>query len=48
MEVKRNLDPTNEEIDAVHAEFTLRLKTLFDTEKVKYLKYHEEAKLVIT
>lgn len=48
MEVKRNLEPTNEEIDAVHAEFTQRLQTLFETEKVKYLKYHEEAKLVIT
>ena len=48
MEVKRNLEPTAEEIDAVHAEFTERLKTLFETEKVKHLKYHEEAKLVIT
>ncbi|PZC76104.1 hypothetical protein B5X24_HaOG205128 [Helicoverpa armigera] len=48
MEVKRNLEPTNEEIDAVHAEFTKRLQTLFETEKVKYLKYHEEATLVIT
>ncbi|KAH9643243.1 hypothetical protein HF086_012905 [Spodoptera exigua] len=48
MEVKRNLEPTNEEIDAVHAEFTERLQTLFETEKKKYLKYYEEARLVIT
>ncbi|CAD0197391.1 unnamed protein product [Chrysodeixis includens] len=48
LEVKKNLEPTSEEIDAVHAEFSERLATLFETEKVKYLKYHEEAKLVIT
>lgn len=48
MEVKRNLEPTDEEIDAVHAEFIERLTELFDSEKKKYLKNSENVKLVIT
>lgn len=48
MEVKRNLEPTTEEIDAVHAEFTERLQALFESEKKNYLKYHEDANLIIT
>ncbi|XP_004922950.1 2-acylglycerol O-acyltransferase 2-A [Bombyx mori] len=48
MEVKRNLDPTDEEVDEVHAEFTRRLVQLFENEKSKYLKNHEEVQLVIT
>lgn len=48
MEVKKNLEPTPEEIDAVHADFTKRLVALFESEKKKYLKYHEDAKLIIT
>lgn len=48
MEVKKNLEPTDEEIDAVHAEFTERLIELFDSEKKKYLKNAEEVQLVIT
>ncbi|CAB3221099.1 unnamed protein product [Arctia plantaginis] len=48
MEVKKNLEPTPEEIDAVHAEFTTRLVALFESEKKKYLKYHKDAQLIIT
>ncbi|XP_068631275.1 2-acylglycerol O-acyltransferase 2-A-like [Battus philenor] len=48
MEVKRNLEPTDEEVDEVHAEFTKRLIELFETEKSKYLKDHEKNQLVIT
>lgn len=48
MEVKRNIEPTNEEIDAVHAEFTERLIELFDSEKKKYLKNSENIQLVFT
>ncbi|KAG6453596.1 2-acylglycerol O-acyltransferase 1 isoform X2 [Manduca sexta] len=48
MEVKKNLEPTSEEIDAVHAEFSKRLTELFEREKSKYLKNHEGIHLVIT
>lgn len=48
MEVERNLDPTDEEVDAVHAEFTKGLIDLFEKEKSKYLKDHEKVHLVIT
>ncbi|NP_001303996.1 2-acylglycerol O-acyltransferase 2-A-like [Bombyx mori] len=48
MEVTRNLEPTDEEVDEVHAEFTKRLVQLFENEKSKYLKNHEEVQLVIT
>ncbi|CAK1599066.1 unnamed protein product [Parnassius mnemosyne] len=48
MEVERNLDPTDEEVDAVHAEFTKRLVELFETEKSKYSKDHKNMNLVIT
>ncbi|KAL4706787.1 hypothetical protein ACJJTC_018168 [Scirpophaga incertulas] len=47
MEVKKNLEPTREEVDAVHAQFTERLVDLFETHKAKYLKNHEKTKLVI-
>ncbi|XP_045494257.1 2-acylglycerol O-acyltransferase 2-like [Colias croceus] len=46
--VPRNLDPTDEEVDALHAEFTKRLIELFETEKPKYLKNHENISLIIT
>lgn len=48
MDVKKNLEPTNEEVDAVHAEFTRRLQELFETGKNKYLANPKEARLVIT
>lgn len=48
MEVKMNLAPTNEEIEAVHVEFTDRLLELFESEKKKYLKNSENLQLVIT
>jgi hypothetical protein len=48
MEVEKNLDPTPEEVDAVHAEFTKRLTELFETEKFKYLKDHKNATLVLS
>ncbi|CAH2070949.1 unnamed protein product, partial [Iphiclides podalirius] len=48
MEVERNLDPTDEEVDIVHAEFTKRLTELFENEKARYLKDHEKVHLVIT
>ncbi|RVE50481.1 hypothetical protein evm_004906 [Chilo suppressalis] len=45
MEVAKNLEPTPEEVDKVHEEFTRRLVTLFESEKSKYLKDHEKVKL---
>ncbi|GBP48083.1 2-acylglycerol O-acyltransferase 2 [Eumeta japonica] len=48
MEVAKNLDPTDEEVDAVHAEFTERLTELFNSEKAKYLRNHKGINLVIT
>lgn len=47
MEVNKNQEPTKEEIDAVHAEFTQRLIELFETEKKNYLKNYEDARLDI-
>lgn len=47
MEVKKNLEPTKEQIDAVHAEFTQCLLKLFNTEKKNYLKNYEDARLDI-
>ncbi|XP_026484302.1 2-acylglycerol O-acyltransferase 2-like isoform X2 [Vanessa tameamea] len=48
MEIEKNLDPTSEEVDAVHAEFTRRLIDLFESEKSKYLTDHKNTHLVIT
>ncbi|KAI5646565.1 diacylglycerol acyltransferase domain-containing protein [Phthorimaea operculella] len=48
MEVTKNLEPTDEEVSAVHAEFTARLVELFESEKKKYLKNAEDVRLVIT
>nr|XP_034830197.1 2-acylglycerol O-acyltransferase 2-A-like [Maniola hyperantus] len=48
MEIERNLEPTDTEVNAVHAEFTQRLIALFEAEKSKYLKDHDKVKLVIT
>ncbi|XP_063619561.1 2-acylglycerol O-acyltransferase 2-A-like isoform X2 [Cydia splendana] len=48
MEVQKNLEPTDAEVDAVHAEFTQRLVDLFEAEKHKYLKNAENTHLVIT
>lgn len=48
MEVAKNLEPTDEEINAVHAKFTERLIELFESEKKKYLKNSENIQLVIT
>ncbi|CAH2105857.1 unnamed protein product [Euphydryas editha] len=48
MEVDRNIEPTDEEVDAVHAEFTKRLIDLFESQKSKYVKNHENIHLIIT
>ncbi|XP_041970330.1 2-acylglycerol O-acyltransferase 2-A-like isoform X1 [Aricia agestis] len=48
MEVERNLDPTDEEVNAVHAQFTEKLIQLFESEKSKYLQNHENTELIIT
>ncbi|CAG9559595.1 unnamed protein product [Danaus chrysippus] len=48
MEIVKNPDPTNEEVDEIHKEFIRRLIELFETEKSKYLKNHEKVNLVIT
>ncbi|XP_050343472.1 2-acylglycerol O-acyltransferase 2-A-like [Nymphalis io] len=48
MEIEKNLDPTDAEVDAVHAEFTQRLINLFESEKSKYLTDHKNRRLVIT
>ncbi|XP_011562529.3 2-acylglycerol O-acyltransferase 2-A isoform X1 [Plutella xylostella] len=48
MEVVRNADPTDEEVNAVHAEFTKRLTQLFENEKSKYLKNHQDIHLILT
>lgn len=48
MEIVKNLDPTDEEVDDIHKEFIRRLIELFETEKSKYLKNHEKVNLVIT
>ena len=48
MEIEKNLNPSNEEVDAIHAKFTSKLVELFETEKSKYLKNHENTRLVIT
>lgn len=48
LEVTKNLDPSEAEVDAVHAEFTQRLINLFESEKHKYLKKHQDVNLVIT
>ncbi|CAK1546251.1 unnamed protein product [Leptosia nina] len=48
LEVERNPDPTDEEVNALHAEFTKRLIDLFEAEKPKYLKNHEKTQLIIT
>ncbi|XP_053603376.1 2-acylglycerol O-acyltransferase 1-like [Plodia interpunctella] len=48
MEVQKNLDPTPEEIEAVHAEFKKRLIDLFETEKSKYLPNQQNVHLTIT
>ncbi|XP_049870202.1 2-acylglycerol O-acyltransferase 2-like [Pectinophora gossypiella] len=48
MEVQKNLEPTEEEVNAVHAQFTERLVQLFEKEKSKYLKDHENTRLVLT
>ncbi|XP_059049698.1 2-acylglycerol O-acyltransferase 2-A-like, partial [Achroia grisella] len=47
MEVKRIIEPTNEEVDAVHAEFTQTLIKFFNEEKSKYLKNHQDVQLTI-
>ncbi|XP_039749675.1 2-acylglycerol O-acyltransferase 2-A-like [Pararge aegeria] len=48
MEIVKNMEPTDAEVDAVHAQFTQRLVALFEAEKSKYLKDHEKVQLVIT
>lgn len=48
MAVEKNLEPTDEEVNAVHVEFKKRLIELFESEKHKYLKNHETVQLVIT
>lgn len=48
MDVNRNLDPTDEEVDAVHAAFKESLTDLFNKEKVNYLKNHKDFTLIIT
>ncbi|KAL0833004.1 hypothetical protein ABMA28_001124 [Loxostege sticticalis] len=48
MPVQKNLEPTPEQVDAVHAEFTKRLVELFDKEKANYLPNHKDVRLVIT
>lgn len=47
MSVKKNFEPTEEEVNAVHAEFTERLVQLFHKQKHKYLKNHENVELII-
>lgn len=48
MEVAKNLDPSDEAVDAVHSRFVQRLVDLFESEKHKYLKNHQDVHLVIT
>ncbi|KAL0882621.1 hypothetical protein ABMA27_001057 [Loxostege sticticalis] len=47
IEVERNQDPSEEEVDAVHAIFVDKLVELFENEKPKYVPNHENVKLVI-
>ncbi|XP_066993214.2 2-acylglycerol O-acyltransferase 2-A isoform X2 [Anabrus simplex] len=47
LEVKKNPEPTKEEIDAVHQEFTKCLVALFEDNKHKYLKNAENISLEI-
>lgn len=48
MAVERNLEPTDDEVNAVHSEFTRRLTELFESQKAKYLKDYKNKTLVIT
>ncbi|XP_013184618.2 2-acylglycerol O-acyltransferase 2-A [Amyelois transitella] len=45
IDVKRNLDPTPEEVDAVHALFIEKMIELFEREKVNYVENHENVNL---
>ncbi|XP_053603377.1 2-acylglycerol O-acyltransferase 2-A-like [Plodia interpunctella] len=45
MEVKKNHEPTPEEVDAVHAQFIDEMVDLFEREKVHYVENHENVKL---
>lgn len=48
MEVVKNLEPTDEEVNRVHAEFKRHLVELFESEKSKYIKNSEDVHLIIT
>ncbi|XP_077288317.1 2-acylglycerol O-acyltransferase 1-like isoform X2 [Arctopsyche grandis] len=47
IEVARNPDPTEEEIDRVHTEFIKGLEDMFEEGKSKYLPHQKNARLII-
>lgn len=47
MEVKKCINPTNEEIDELHQKFIEALTDLFETHKTKYIEKSEDFKLNI-
>ena len=47
MEVEKIENPTNEEIDSLHAKFVQELKDLFDLHKDKLLEKSDDDSLVV-
>ena len=47
IEVEKVENPTNEEIDSLHAKFVQELKDLFDLHKDKFLEKPDDDSLVI-
>lgn len=47
LEFQRNLDPSDEDIEKLHSEFTKAITELFEQHKSKYIEDHENIKLVI-
>lgn len=47
LEFERNLDPSDEDIEKLHSEFTKAITELFEQHKSKYIEDHENIKLVI-
>lgn len=47
IEVERNANPSNEQIDKLHDLFSMKLKSIFEEHKVKYIENHENVQLII-
>lgn len=47
IDVKKNAEPSQEEIDVLHAKYAAALVKLFNDHKHKYIKNAENIKLII-